>query len=123
MGLDRTIHFESETPEWDAIHAELRRIGIESSLLMIDGLPAFPDETPEATWKELRVRFAAGMVTLRRGTKQLTCVVWGNAEGPLQRALDALIWACASACEGTIDTPAGPLSADEFGRSVGLLPS
>jgi len=121
MGLDRTIHFGSaEAPTWEAIRGELHRAGIEVSLCMIDGLPAFPDETPEATWKELRVGFPAGMVTLRRGPNQFSCIVWGNAEGPLKLAWNALCWACGSACGGTMETPEGPQTASEFGRSAGL---
>lgn len=124
MGLDRTINFPNhQTPSWDAIRAALRRVGEDASLRMIDGLPAFPDETPEDGWRELRVGMAAGMVTLRCGPDVLTCVVWGNAEGPLRTAWDKLCWACAAAGGGVIDTPSGPLSADEFTRSAGLSPS
>jgi hypothetical protein len=124
MGLDRAIRFLSgQTPSWEAIRASLLRIGEDASLRMIDGLPAFPDETPEDGWKELRVGMTAGMVTLRRVPDALACVVWGNAEGPLRAAWDKLCWACAAAGVGTIDTPSGPHSADEFARSAGLSPS
>ena len=40
----------------------------------------FPDETPEPGWRELRVGTAAGMITVRRGSGSLTCVIWGNAD-------------------------------------------
>lgn len=124
MGLDRTIRFPTgRTPSWGAIRAALHRVGEVVSLRMIDGLPAFPDETPGDGWKELRIGLSAGMITLRRGPDALTCVVWGNAEGPLRTAWDRLCWACAAAGGGTIDTPSGPLNADEFARSGGLSPS
>lgn len=124
MGLDRTIRFAApQVPSWESIRDELDRIGIAAPLRMIDGLPAFPDETPDAAWKELRIGFPAGMVTLRRGPNHLSCVVWGNAEPPLKQAWDALCWACAAAGGGTLDFPEGPLSAEAFGHSVGLLPS
>ena len=124
MGLDRTIRYPNgQTPSWDAIRAALHRVGEDTSLRMIDGLPAFPGETPEGGWKELRIGTAAGMVTIRRGPDVLTCVVWGNAEGHLRAAWDKLCWACAAAGGGTIDTPSGPLPADEFARSAGLSPS
>ena len=123
MGLDRTIRFASEAaPSWPAIAAQLHRVGLTASLRMIDGLPAFPDEVPDPTWKELRVGFAAGMVTLRRGPDSLSCIVWGNADGPLKRAWDALCWASAAAGGGTIDSPDGPVSADDFTHSVGIHP-
>ena len=70
---------------------------------MIDGLPAFPDEVPEAGWKELRVGFSSGMVTLRRGPNHLACVVWGNADGELLQCWESLAMACASAGDGTIE--------------------
>jgi hypothetical protein len=34
-----------------------------------------------------------------------------------------LCWACAVAAGGTIDTPAGPLTADEFASAAGISPS
>lgn len=121
MGLDRTIRFTSaESPTWSAILVKLNELGISASLRMIDNLPAFPDETPEPGWKELRVGFAEGMVTLRRGANSFSCVVWGNADGPLKHAWDALSWACAAASDGTIETPDGSQSAAEFAAISGL---
>ncbi|HJZ60000.1 MAG TPA: hypothetical protein VKE74_33970 [Gemmataceae bacterium] len=123
MGLDCTIRFASDPPSWDAIRTQLACVGGAPPLRMIDGLPAFPDETPEPGWRELRVGFAAGMVTLRRGLGALTCVVWGNAEGALRTAWEQLCWACAAAGGGTVETASGPVSANEFARTVGILPA
>jgi len=68
MGLDRTIRFTSpDPPSWEAIRAQLARVGDAAPpVRMIDGQPAFPDETPEPGWREVRVGTAAGMVTIRR---------------------------------------------------------
>ena len=124
MGLDRTIRFPSaETPSWEAIRTHLARVGESAPLRMIDGLPAFPDETPEPTWKELRVGTAGGMVTVRRGPGVLTCVVWGNADAALDSAWAKVVWACAAAGGGRIETPAGPAGPDEFARSAGITPT
>jgi hypothetical protein len=90
---------------------------------MIDGLPAFPDETPEPGWAELRVGFPAGMVTVRRGAGSLTCVVWGNADPGLRAAWDRLCWACAAAGGGSVETPGGAVSAAEYARAAGLSPA
>lgn len=124
MGLDRTIRFSSgEPPGWDAIREQLRRVGEDGTIRMIDGMPAFPDEAPEPGWRELRVGTPAGMVTIRRRPDSLTCVVWGNADSALTAAWHKFIWACAAAGGGTVETPSGSLPAAEFAASVGLSPA
>jgi hypothetical protein len=124
MGLDCTIRFPTgSVPAWDAVRGQLARVGESAPLRMIDGLPAFPDESPEAGWRELRIGCAAGMVTLRRGSDTITCVVWSNADAGLLAARDRVAWACAAAGEGTIDTPDGASSAAEFARTLGISPA
>jgi hypothetical protein len=56
---------------------------------MIDGLPAFPNETPDAAWRELRVTLRGGMVTLRRDGDAIRSVVWGAADPALTASWDA----------------------------------
>lgn len=87
---------------------------------MIDGLPAFPDEVPESAWNELRIGLTAGMVTIRRGRGSMTCVIWGNSDSALQLAWFKVILACARVGKGIIETPAGPMTADEFAKKKGL---
>lgn len=124
MGLDCTVRFPgASVPGWDAVKGQLARLGESAPLRMIDGLPAFPDESPEEGWRELRVGFAAGMVTLRRGIDALTCVVWSNADPALLAARDRLAWACAAAGQGTVSTEAGDVSGEEFARQAGLSPA
>lgn len=124
MGLDRTIRFPSKSlPAWDAIRVQLRRVGEDARLRMIDGLPAFPDEEPDDDWREIRVGLTAGMLTLRRGLGLLSCVAWGNADADLTAAWDKLTWAAAAAGDGLVDTPAVPVSADQFAQAAGLAPS
>jgi hypothetical protein len=121
MGLDRTIRFPiDETPTWESIRSTLARIGETSALRMIDGMPAFPDESPGADWKELRLGIATGMVTLRRGGGRLTCVIWGNADSTLQAIWAKVTWACAVAGDGVIDSPDGPISPEQFAQITGL---
>jgi hypothetical protein len=123
MGLDRTVRFPTdETPPWPAIRAQLLRVGELGQLRMIDGLPAFPDEEPPGDWREVRVGTMAGMVTVRRAAGTLTCVVWGNADPALNAAWAKVVWACAAAGGGTIDTPAGSVAAEDFARDAGLAP-
>jgi hypothetical protein len=87
---------------------------------MIDGLPAFPDESPANDWKEVRVGTAAGMVTIRRTPTSLTCVIWGNADAALNAAWAKVVWACAAAGGGVIEPELG--TAEEFAKSAGLSP-
>ena len=122
MGMDRTVRFPAgAVPAWDAIRARLFRLGESATLRMIDGLPAFPDEVPEPTWRELRVGFAAGMVTLRKVSDGLSCVVWGNADAALRAAWDKLTWACAAG--GVVEATSGVMTEDEFAAAVGLQPA
>lgn len=98
----------------------MAQVGEVAQLRMIDGLPAFPDETPADDWKELRLGFPAGMVTVRRGKGSLFCAIWGNADSNLELVWQKVIWACASASNGEVETPVGPVSAEAFARSIGL---
>jgi hypothetical protein len=124
MGLDRTVRFPTAGPSWDAIRTQLARVTESPALRMIDGLPAFPDETPPDGWKELRVGTPAGMVTIRRTSgQQFTCVVWGNADPALNAAWAQVLWACAAAGGGVVETPSGPLPADEFASAEGISPA
>jgi hypothetical protein len=124
MGLDCTIRFPAgSVPAWDAIRGQLARVGEPVPLRMIDGQPAFPDESPEDNWRELRVGAGAGMVTLRRGGDSLTCVVWSNADSALLAARDRIAWACAAAGQGTVVTESGEAPADEFARQCGIQPA
>jgi hypothetical protein len=124
MGLDRTIRFQTpETPVWESIRVQLMRVGESGQLRMIDGLPAFPDEDPPENWKELRVGTVAGMVTIRRGSGVLVCVVWGNADATMNTAWAKVIWACAAAGNGNVETAAGIATPDQFAQNEGLSPA
>jgi hypothetical protein len=124
MGLERTIRFPAdEAPGWERIRTQLCRVGETAALRMIDGMPAFPDEVPEALWKELRIGTSAGMVTIRRGRGMLSCVVWGNSDETLNVAWMKVIWACAAAGDGLIDTPGDSMTADQFAQTAGLSPA
>jgi hypothetical protein len=122
MGLDQTIRFPThEAPSWEAIRIELTRVGQSVALRMIDGLPAFPDEIPATDWKEIRLGTSAGMVTVRRGMGSLSCVIWGNSDDALQLVRSKVVWACASAGSGLIETPSGSISPAEFASLNGFF--
>lgn len=123
MGVELTVRFAGELPDFGAIRAQLARFGEVPPVRMIDGLPAFPDETPEAGWRELRFGFAAGMVTLRRAPGALVCVVWGTADADLLAARDRVAWACAEAGGGTVRTDSSDFDAAAFARARALRPA
>lgn len=88
MGVERTVQLTADTAiAWRTVAA---RSGLDLKVLMIDGLPAFPDEEPADGWTELRIGTPAGMVTLRRTSEGVSIIVWGNASPELMAARDAL---------------------------------
>lgn len=124
MGLACTVRFPGgPPPAWDAIKDRLAEVGEPAPLRMIDGMPAFPDETPERGWRELRVGTGPGMVTIRREADALHCLIWGNADAAFLAARDRVAWACAAAGGGNVITPSGELSAAEFAAQAGISPS
>lgn len=91
MGMDQKITFPPEKmPSWPAIVEAVAMSGVRLELRMIDGELAFPDETPPANWRELRVASQGGMVTLRRDPDGITLVIWGNADANTRQASEAI---------------------------------
>jgi hypothetical protein len=89
---------------------------------MIDGELAFPDETPQETWREIRIGTPQGMITVRRNHDRIAFVTWGNADAAMVQAWNGLIWAFAKVGDGRIEAPEGPRTADEF-RARADLPA
>jgi hypothetical protein len=119
MGMGQRVTFpDGSAPAWEAVRSLLAGGGYPAVMRMIDGQLSFPDEAPPAEWRELRVGTPGGMVTLRREGDAVVCVTWGNAEGPLRQAWNALAWALAEAGGGRVDTPSGPLDAAAFCRGA-----
>ncbi len=102
VGAERVIRFSADVPSWPAIAEKLAAAGEQPILRMIDGLPAFPDETPDPAWRELRVSLCGGMVTLRRDDGAIRCVVWGDGDAALTASWDA--------CCQAVDAAGGPRS-------------
>jgi hypothetical protein len=123
MGMEQAVTFSSGlVPAWTAVHELLTSRGYGVQMRMIDGELAFPDERPSEGWRELRVGTPGGMVAVRREPGRVVCVTFGNAQGDLLRAWNALAWAFAEAGGGRIDTAQGSQGADEYGRSADLPP-
>lgn len=121
MGIERTIDAGSAAAvAWPTLVAKLTALGEKPVLRMIDGLPAFPNETPADDWQELRLGLAGGMVTVRRKPRGYSCVTWGAADPALQLSWNRLCWALADAVGGTVIEEAVEESAAAFARRVGL---
>lgn len=89
MGMEVTIYGAAGLT-WPTIRERIGAAGLAFSIRMIDDLPAFPDETPEDGWREVRLSLPSGMVTLRKAGADLKCVVWGNADPALLADRDRL---------------------------------
>jgi hypothetical protein len=110
MGMEQIVSFAGRpVPTYSAVRDFLGQRGFPLQMGMIDGQLAFPDELPEDGWRELRLRTPQGMVTVRRDGERLIFVTWGNADDPMRRAWNALVWAFAAAGGGRIETPEGSL--------------
>src|SRR5262249_52825791 len=94
--------------------------GFSLQMGMIDGQLAFPDELPEDSWRELRLRTPQGMVTVRRDGERLVFVIWGNADAAMLQAWNALVWAFAAVGGGRIETAEGPVDAAKYQNRVEL---
>ncbi len=95
MGVERVVPLTGGEPTWAAVAGELARTGDPPVVRMIDGQPAFPDEVPADGWREVRVSFPAGMVTIRRQSGAWACVVWGTDDPALLAARDRVAEAIA----------------------------
>lgn len=95
MGMERVVAITGEL-NWTTIRDRLSAAGHSVQMRMIDNMPAFPDEEPEAGWQELRVSLGAGMITIRREPTQIRVVVWGNADSTTLAHQEAIATACSA---------------------------
>jgi hypothetical protein len=102
VGVERIVPLTGGEPTWAAVAGELARTGAPPVVRMIDGLPAFPDEVPADDWREVRVSFPVGMVTVRRQPGAWACVVWGTDDPALLAARDRVADAITAAGRGPI---------------------
>ena len=77
-------------PTWQAVADRLCTLGEMPVVRMIDGLPAFPNESPPDDWRELRITLSGGMITLKREAHSWTLVTWGTADAALSAAEERL---------------------------------
>jgi len=108
VGLEVRVKFSAAPVlDWRGLLVDLAAAGRSASVRMIDNLPAFPDESPPDGWREVRLGFAAGMVTVRRVDPDLACVVWGTADPELTATQVAVAEALAGRGGGAVSPPPG----------------
>jgi hypothetical protein len=121
MGMEQIVSFAGKAiPPFTAVRDFLGQRGFALQLGMIDGQLAFPDELPDDSWRELRLRTPQGMVTVRRDGERLVFVTWGNADASMLQAWNALVWAFAEVGVGQVETPQGLLDAATYRERVEL---
>jgi hypothetical protein len=65
--------------------------GIACQVLMVDGNLVMPTAPVPPSWREVRLRSPAGMVTLRRQGDQIAAVVFGNAAPALVAVSEKIV--------------------------------
>jgi hypothetical protein len=58
-------------------------LGPSAAIVMVDGNLVMPSAPAPAVWNEVRLKTAAGMITLRRRGDDVALVVFGNATAEL----------------------------------------
>jgi hypothetical protein len=89
MGLDVTVD-RAAPLAFVPLLAKLAERGLPATIAMVDGQLHLPKAEPPATWRDVRLRTPAGMLTVRRDGARLSIVVFGNADDALQRAQQLL---------------------------------
>jgi hypothetical protein len=73
MGQEQTVRSARPLTE---VMVEL---GAAVAIVMVDGNLVMPSAPAPAVWNEVRLKTAAGMITLRRREADVALVVFGNA--------------------------------------------
>jgi hypothetical protein len=90
MGEERIVQVAEPGPDWATVRNRLSAAGHAAQMRMIDNMPAFPDEEPEPSWRELRVTLGHGMITIRRELGMFRLITWGNADEATVRDQEAI---------------------------------
>ena len=89
MGLEIVIPRATACP-LSVLLEKLAAAGLPTTLAMVDNVLQGPGAIPPALWRDVRLRTAAGLVTLRRTAAGVAVVVFRNAGAELQAAQRAV---------------------------------
>jgi hypothetical protein len=70
-------------------------LGPDAAIVMVDANLVMPTAPPPSVWNEVRLKTAAGMITLRRHGTDVALVVFGNATPALLAMRDRIAAALA----------------------------
>jgi len=85
MGLSTVVPVRG-MPSLAALLERLAAAGLPTSLLMVDNSLVSSKVPPPSTWRDARLKTAAGTVTLKREAAGISVTVFGNADEALQAA-------------------------------------
>jgi hypothetical protein len=74
----------------EALLSALAGRGLRGMVAMVDGVLQMPGAIVSETWRDVRLRFPVGTLTLARRGADVAVVVFGNADAPLQAAQTAV---------------------------------
>ena len=89
MGLEIVVPC-SHPVAFDRLLAALAARQLRGLVAMIDGVLQMPGAVVPETWRDVRLRFPVGTVTLARRPGGVAVVIFGNADPGLQQAQAAV---------------------------------
>ena len=107
MGMELSVRFRNSPPTWKAVRDMLAERGQSIQVCMIDGELAFPDEQPQESWSELRLKTPDGMITVRRMADRVVFVTWGNVGETLLEQRNVLAKVFAECGHGVVEAADG----------------
>jgi hypothetical protein len=82
MGMEQVV--ACGRVDFVALLAALAARGTSGMVAMVDGVLQMPGTIVPETWRDVRLRFPAGTLTLSRRPGGVAVVVFGNADARLQ---------------------------------------
>ena len=82
MGMEQVV--ACDRVDFGALLAGLAARGTSGMVAMVDGVLQMPGAIVPETWRDVRLRFPAGTLTLARRPGGVAVVVFGNADARLQ---------------------------------------